>query len=471
MSHFWHGCGISEHQKHSCVKHFLSILIILMVGCSPGNIPTGPVKPDWLSAKPFPAGYYTGIGHSLKERSGNYIQIAKKSALEDLVSEIKVTVSSTSVLSQLDVDKKFRERFEQIIQTEAAQEIEEFELVDAWEDDYNYWVYYRLSRARYREIKEEQKKNAVLHATDYYTKGLEADKRDERLHALGLYFQALRAMEKYLADAVWVTVDGKSLLLTNEIYASIQNILNNINVTVEPSAIEVNRRMQQNDLTVIASARYEPSGLPATDLPLKASFAKGEGEVFPTYKTDDGGNAKVLLNRIGSAELEQSVVVQVNTEALAGGSDTSIFQFVTRSLRVPSASIVLRVQRPVVYLTSSERSLGRENRFAQVTNKLKNLLARSGFEFTDDREAADLWFDVKTNTEEASVAGSIFVTYLNGIIRVSSAKEGNEIYALSLDRVKGYGLDFDRSSADAYNNTTASLEDERLKDLINTILQ
>src|SRR5690606_2801751 len=195
------------------------------------------------------------------------------------------------------------------------------------------------------------------------------------------------------------------------------NILNNINVTVEPSAIEVNRRMQQNDLTGISSVRYSPSGLPATDLPLKASFAKGEGEVFPTYKTDDGGNAKVLLNRIGSAELEQSVVVQVNTEALAGGSDTSIFQFVTRSLRVPSASIVLRVQRPVVYLTSSERSLGRENRFAQVTNKLKNFLARSGFEFTNDKGSADLWFEVKTNTEEGSVAGSIFVTYLNGVIR------------------------------------------------------
>lgn len=449
----------------------MSILILLMAGCGPGKIPTGPVKPDWLSAKPFPAGYYTGIGHSLKERTGNYIQIARKSALDDLVSGIKVTVSSTSVLSQLDVDKKFHERFEQIIQTEAAEEIAEFELVDAWEDEYNYWVYYRLSRARYREIKEEQKRNAVLHATDYYTKGVEAGKREEQLHSLGLYFQALRAMEKYLADAVWVTIDGKSLLLTNEIYASIQNILNNIDVKVEPSAIEVNRRMQQNDLTVIASARFESPDIPAADLPLAAAFQKGEGEVFPNYKTNDRGEAKVLLNKIGSAELEQSVVVRVDTEALAVASDSSIFQFITRSLRVPSANIVLRVQRPVVYLTSNERSLGRENRFAQVANKLKNLLARSGFEFTSDRESADLWFEVKTNTEEASVSGSIFVTYLNGVIRVSSVKEGNEIYAFTLDRVKGYGLDFERSSADAYNNTAASLEDERLKDLINTILQ
>lgn len=453
------------------MKYFFPVLIFLLSGCSQSNIPSGPVRPDWLSAKPFPAGYYTGIGHSLKDGSGNYIQIAKKSALEDLVSEIKVTVSSTSVLSQLDVDKKFHERFEQIIQTEAAEEIQEFELVDAWEDQHNYWVYYRLSRTRYREIKEEQKRNAVLHATDYYTKGVAADSARERLQALAFYFQALRAMEKYLADAVWITIDDKSLLLTNEIYAAIQNILNNINVQVEPSNIAIHRRMNQNDLAVIARARFEDSKMPAADLPLAAEFRKGEGEVFPTYKTNDQGEAKILLTSIGSAELEQSVGVGVDTEALAGAASSPIFNFVTQSLRVPSATIVLQVQRPVVYLTSSERSLGRENRFALVSNKVKTFLARSGFEFTDNKASADLWFDVKTNTEEGSVSGSIFVTYLNGVIRVSSVKEGNEIYALTLDRVKGYGLDYDRSSADAYNNTTASLEGERLKDLINTILQ
>jgi hypothetical protein len=129
------------------------------------------------------------------------------------------------------------------------------------------------------------------------------------------------------------------------------------------------------------------------------------------------------------------------------------------------------VRRPRVYLTGSERSFGRENAHALISNTVKNYLARQGFEFTQTRDSADLWFDVTTNTEEGSVAGSIFITYLTGTIRVSSAREGTEIYALTLDRIKGYGLDYDRSSVDAYNNTTESLEGGRLKDLINTILQ
>ncbi len=434
-------------------------------------MPQVSLRPDWLSAKPQTSLYYTGIGHSLKDGSSNHIQIAKKNALEDLVSEIKVTVSSTSVLSQIDVDHKFHERYEQIIQTEAADEIQEFELVDAWEDAFNYWVYYRLSRARYREIKEEQKRNAVRHAADYYTKGLEAAGSNERVKALTFYFQALRALEDYLADAVSVSVEGRSVLLTNEIYASIQDILRNIVVSVTPGSLEVHRRMNQNNEAVIAHARFRDTGAPVAGLPLRAAFMKGEGEVFPTYTTDMEGNCRILLTRIGSAEVEQSVGVSVDTETLAGTGTSPIFALITQSLRVPSDQVILRVRRPRVYLTGSERSFGRNNPHTLIGNTVKNYLARQGFEFTQTRESADLWLDVSTNTEEGNVAGSIFITYLNGAIRVSSAREGTEIYALTLDRIKGYGLDYDRSSIDAYNNTTESLEDGRLKDLINTILQ
>src|SRR4051812_19327010 len=76
-----------------------------------------PAKPAWLSAKPAEDVYYVGIGHSLKDGTNNYIQEAKKSALEDLISEIKVSVSSTSVLTSLDVNKEFTEKYEQIINT------------------------------------------------------------------------------------------------------------------------------------------------------------------------------------------------------------------------------------------------------------------------------------------------------------------------------------------------------------------
>lgn len=448
-------------------------LLLLISACSPKVQTPDPesLKPTWLKNQPYQEGYYTGIGHSAKGGTNNYVQSAKKSALDDLVSQIKVNVSSTSVLSVLEQDKKLQEQYEQIIQTKAADEIEEFELVDAWEDAGNYWVYYRLSIARYRQIKEEQKRNATLLATDYLKKARQAEAEKERLQAISFYFQAFRSIEKYLGEAIRVTIDNQELLLVNEIYASIQANLDKINLQVSPNEIVLNRRVNQTQHAVVAKATYKDMKTLAANLPLIAAFEKGAGDVFPDYKTDEKGQAKILLNKIGSKELEQTVGVKVNIDALSGTSGSPIYGLIAKTLNVPRAQVNMKVQRPVVFLTSDEKSLGSVKSNFQISNKLKNMLANNGFEFTEDKKSADLWFDVKADSEKGSVTGSIYVTYLTSVIKVMTPREGKEIYATTLDRVKGFGLDYDKSSVDAYNKALETLEKERMSELLNTVLQ
>ncbi|WP_276374113.1 LPP20 family lipoprotein [Chryseolinea sp. H1M3-3] len=453
------------------MKRFFIVLLVL-ASCSPKVQPDPEsLKPSWLKTTPYQDGYYTGIGHSIKNGSNNYIQAAKKSALDDLVSEIKVNVSSTSILNQIEVDKKLSEQYEQIIQTTAADEIEEFELVDAWEDASNYWVYYRLSIARYRQIKEEQKRNAKILAMDYLQKGKQAENNGERLQAMSFYFQAFRSIEKYLGEAIPVTIESREVLLGNEIYASLQGVLNKITVQVEPAEILVNRRVNQTAQTVITKCSYNDSAQPVKSLPLHASFKKGEGDIYPRYKTDDNGQTKILINKIDSKEIDQTIELKVDIDALSGAGESPIYTLVTKTLRVPSAHVMLKVQRPMVYLTSEEKSFGLDKSNEQITNKLKNLLARNGFEFTNTRASADLWFDVKSDAEKGSVTGSIYVTYLTSVIKVLAVKEGKEIYETTLDRIKGYGLDYDKSSVDAYNKAVETLEKERINELLNTVLQ
>lgn len=449
------------------------IILLFFTRCSPQVQPPDPesLKPSWLKTSPYQNGYYTGIGHSIKSGSNNYVQAAKKSALDDLVSEIKVNISSTSILNQIEKDRKLSEQYEQIIQTTAADEIEEFELVDAWEDATNYWVYYRLSIARYRQIKEEQKRNATVLASDFLQKGKDAEKIGERLQAMSFYFQALRSIEKYLGEPIPITLDGKEVLLGNEIYASLQMLLNKIEVQLNPDEIFVNRRVNQTNQTVIATSVYSDLSKAATYLPLYASFEKGAGELFPTYKTNERGESKILINKIGSKDLEQTIVVKVDIDALSGSGTSPIYTLVTKTLTLPSANVILKVQRPLVYMTSEERSFGQAKSTYQLTNRLKNLLANNGFEFTESRGSADLWFDVKSDAERGSITGSIYVTYLTSVIKVLAVKEGKEIYATTLDRVKGYGLDYDKSSTDAYNKAIEALENEKINELLDTVLQ
>lgn len=391
--------------------------------------------------------------------------------MQDLVSEIKVNVSSSSVLSTFEDNSEFREKYEQIIKTDAAEEIEEFEQVGAWEDGTNYWIYYRLSIQRYREIKEEQKRNAVILATDYLEKAQKSGAEGERIQALGFYFQAFRSIEKYLGEAIAVKVNGRDILLVNEIYASIQALLDKIQLKVEPSEIVINRRLNQNAQTVNAKAIYKDLNKGAAFLPIQASFEKGSGEVFPDYKLNEDGTTKILINKITSRELEQTVGIKLNIDAISGSVNSPVYNLVSKRLQVPTSLVVLKVQRPVAYMTTDEKNFGANKNNPQISNRLKNLLANSGFEFTDKREDADLWIDVLADSEKGSISGSIFITYLTGVIKVTALKEGKEIYATTLDRVKGYGLDYDKSSQDAYNKSVEILEKERIKELLSNVLQ
>lgn len=453
---------------------YVFLSVFLLVACSP-SVNKPPVdpnpRPSWMSAKPMADAYFVGIGHSAKTGTNNYVQEAKKSALEDLVSEIKVNVSSTSVLTQIDNNKEFRERYEQMIQTTAADEIEEFESVDSWEDDKNYWVYYRLSKQRYREIKEQQKRDAVTLALDYFTKAKQSERESNPIQALSFYYQGFRAVEKYLAEPITLTFEGKEMILTNEIYASMQKILDDIALSANPSQLTLNRRVAQGSQTVVVHAASKSTKKSMADLPLWAAFEKGSGDVFPDYKTTPDGHARILLTKIGSRELEQSVAVSVNLLSFAGTNPSPIFVLVSSKMTVPKVSILMEVQRPVVYVAAAERNFGNPRQTLQLTNKIKNYLSKEGFEFTEDKSKAELVMDITSDSEKGAVSGSIYISYVTSVIRVSTARDNKEIYATTLDRIKGYSLDYERASQEAYTKSMEVLETEKLPELLNAILQ
>jgi len=106
-----------------------------------------------------------------------------------------------------------------------------------------------------------------------------------------------------------------------------------------------------------------------------------------------------------------------------------------------------------------------------LTNRLRNFITSSGFEISSEKSKAELWMDVSANSEKGAVSGSIYITYVTAVIRVVTLKDGKEIYATTLDRIKGYSLDYDRSSQEAYNKSMEILEREKMPQLLNTILQ
>lgn len=91
--------GLVKH-PNLLVKRLIPLICLISACSARVHAPDADaLKPSWLKDQPYRDGYYTGIGHSVKDGTNNYIQAAKKSALDDLASQIKVNVASTSVLS------------------------------------------------------------------------------------------------------------------------------------------------------------------------------------------------------------------------------------------------------------------------------------------------------------------------------------------------------------------------------------
>jgi hypothetical protein len=265
--------------------------------------------------------------------------------------------------------------------------------------------------------------------------------------------------------------EGKEILLTSEIIASMQVLFDKMEIALNPSQITLNRRVSTSEQTITAKVFDKATKKVIADVPLKAEFEKGSGNVFPTYKTDGNGLTKILLTKISSRDLEQTVSVKVNPLSFAGSSVTTIDSLIVQRMVVPRATVLLKVQRPTVYLAAVEKSLGAVKQSQQITNRIRNFLTNAGFEFTEEKSKAELMVDVNANSERGAVSGSIYITYVTAVIRVAAIKDNREIYATTLDRVKGFSLDFERSSQEAYNKSVEILEKEKLPELLNSILQ
>src|SRR5690606_25529174 len=126
--------------------------------------------PGWVANKPLNSAYYTGIGVAPKAAGTHYQRTAKDNALSDLASEIKVNVNSNSLLYTLETNAKFEQEFKESIRTRTDLSLEDFEIVDTWEDANSYWVHYRLNKQAYAEKLQAKKNAAQQLAMDFLAK-------------------------------------------------------------------------------------------------------------------------------------------------------------------------------------------------------------------------------------------------------------------------------------------------------------
>lgn len=433
-------------------------------------VQTAPEAPAWVTSHPVSSSDYIGVGVAAKSRP-DYLETAKKNALNDLASEISVTVEGNSLLYTLDRKYQFDEEFTSTISTRTSERLEGYELVDSYENAGEYWIYYRLGKAEHARIKAERKQKAIDQATDLYGRSRTSLEQGDLRTAFDLDLRALIAMKEYWGENDQVLVDGHPVPLANELFNDLQHMVGGVRLAVLPErcALDWANRFKRE---LLITATYAANGRSLGQLPLRIEFAGRSGPVAENRNTDGEGRARTTIQGVSLDGPASDVLVRLDVQALVSKDlDLAFTKPLMGSLNVPEAHVPIDRTMPKVFFEGSERNLGRSMDGASLSMALKEAMTAKGFRAVGRAGDADLLVEVNADTREMGESNGFFTVALDQSVKVSDRRTGEVIHQRGKQGLKGIQLSYEKAGMDAYKKAANELRDELFPALINTLFQ
>lgn len=418
--------------------------------------------------------YYIGVGISSKLSSPNdYQGIAKRNALNDLISEIQVTISTNSVLSQYQSNTEFKQQFESDSRVSALNSIEEFEVVDSWESSDTYWVYYRLSKEKYAEVRRRKMRAAVDRAENFYAEARRLNVQQNYMQSLRMKIKALASIQDYLSENIYSTVDGKEVLLVNELINSIQQQLYMVKLGTEMASIKAKVGKPVNEPVNVFAVFNNDNQIPVTYLPVTMQAQSGRMKFGNQTETDAKGVASFSISSIQSKDPVQSVRIIpdlkriISVDSLNG----SLTNILTR-LDVPSTLLRVQVEPLRIFFAGNELNLGKPMSVNTFEASLKRQLAEFGCQFVRTAQESDYILKVNSDTKSlGAIWGNMQQAQLDAYFVLTETKNDVDVFKDALQNVKGYQTTPENAGIDAYKtandmllkNIYPRLQDELMK--------
>lgn len=438
--------------------YYLALLLIGFAAC--GTTKNGVnrkdrnAQPDWVQQRPVNSLYYVGVGYVNKSLNPmDYQQIAKKNALNDLIGEIKVVVSTNSILSQYQNNSNFSQIFANDTKVNAQAMVEGFEVVDSWENKSDFWIYYRLSKEEYEAAKRRKLQAAINQSLDYLERADKLTVNDNFMQIVRLRVKALGALQSYLNEDIATVYNNKKVFLVNEIINELQDQLYKLQVKTD--IVELKGKVGKPiKNTFKASVKIRSNNTVVPYMPLTLIAEKGNVSYGGNTETDQLGDATMAIARVINKDPIQQIKVSVDIASIIKtDSLNNSLKNILLSIDAPSAIIRLLVEPVKVYTNSTELILGKKIEFNIMEPLLKRKLVESGCNFVGTLKEADYEVKINANTTDLGVMwGKMLQAEINMEISIVDVKNNAEIYKDAIKGVRGFQLTPENASKDAYNN-------------------
>lgn len=452
------------------ILHIAFVALLGLFGCGGKEITSTPERPapEWVSSRPINPTYYIGIGSVSKiAEPVEFATVAKKNALNDLASEISVTVKSESFLNTMQVNSQVQEEFRSNISTFSDEKIEGFELVDAWENGTDYFVYYRLSRSMHEQIRQEKKREVMRSGYDYLIKARDARNIANIPMATDLYLRGIFEMKEYWNDVNKWEDQGEEIYLDNTLYQELKSMLNNVHITASANELVLNAgNNYKEEIGLLVSYETEP----AKGVRVEYRYDNDKYRNTKKAKTDISGTVRVMLNDASLINMHNQIEAYLDLNDLKPADlDKKYVDPLFDAIRVQHLAVPIRAELPVVFIQAEENNLGHSLGTQRLADPMREAMDDRGFEFTGNINNADFVVSIEADTKEGGTSQGFHVSFLEMKYTVTD-KEGHVLLQSSESNIKGLQLNFEAAGLEAYKKAVKLMERTIAEDIIDSML-
>jgi len=435
-------------------NYYYSIFIILIaVACSTAKKGTKAdplaLAPQWVKSTPIDRDYYHGIGIATKSSgSHDFREIARQNALSDIAGNISVNISSSSVLGQYEVDNQYSEYYKEKIKLSTQNYLEGYELIDSWENNDNFYVYYRLSKVTYERIKSERIQKALNQSEGNYREALAFDAKGNPLESIRFYIKAIESVKDFLGEDLRTDINGSNQSYTSHLMAGLTSSLQSIRIVYPVKSIDVMRgeRPEYDPLDIQA--------LDGMDNPLAGLAFISRFSFLPGKNIESvtGANGKFNLN-IGPVETKNKneyLTSIVDLEKLVkGNTSDQVIRKLLLNLAVHEYILPFQIISPKFYIETVEENMGDIIDKTDVKTELSKLLSKDGFEITAEHSVCDYKITVNATSSKGTEREGRFSASLNGSF-VCNDQSGRTLYRKTISEITGLGSNYKDAGQDAF---------------------
>lgn len=452
------------------MKGFRAIVLIVLINCLPAHLvaqrtnnpmaqPVEVKVPLWVSSRPNSGFKYTGIGVGDKLKGSNYQMEAKKNALYDLASEIKVDISTNSVLYTVQNNNQFNENFNSLIKLSNSDNIEGYTLIDTYENDKQYWVYYQLDKEEYARQKAQKKQQIVSKAANLIAASYTDEQNQDFSSSLKKRIQAFGVLTPYLSEEITFdeaqTRSVKSVFdLTNLVQQQLQSIQ-----AVQTKTVYTLKPYQQNYEPLVYSLQLKNKA-PLQNFPFLLSC--DEEKIKINEKGISNTNGTIQIKATTVEPLNQTVAFALNPDisSLMGSDSVGragiavLKQFINTS----SLKVYANVSPVTIYIKSIENNLGKPTGNNSIETTIQQKFNGQEVRIVNKPEEADYIIESIADTQE-DISSDILEKFYNLKLvalvinlQLKSPKTGDVLFKQQINDVYGYASMLEKAGANAYQS-------------------